>query len=149
MDGLTLLRDARAAGLSVRTEGERLVIRGPRRAEPVVHVLIAHKPDIMAALALAGQAGELNPPALSEAAGNVAQRSGLYREKLQVWQGAGRYTEAGPNGLLGASFSAGGTDFMAIGSPPRSARVAGTRSPVPKRWTRVTERKCILRRVTV
>lgn len=51
MDGLTLLRDARAAGLSVRAEGERLVIRGPRRAEPVVHVLIAHKRDIMAALA--------------------------------------------------------------------------------------------------
>ena len=50
MDGMTLLREARSAGLSVWAEGDRLVIRGPRRAEPVVRVLIAHKPDVMTAL---------------------------------------------------------------------------------------------------
>lgn len=33
MDGLTLLAEARAAGLEVRAEGDRLVIRGPRKAE--------------------------------------------------------------------------------------------------------------------
>jgi hypothetical protein len=51
MDGVTLLREARAAGLSVAAEGDKLVIRGPRRAEPVARLLLAHKPDVLAALA--------------------------------------------------------------------------------------------------
>ncbi len=33
MDGLTLLTEARAAGLAVNALGGRLVVRGPRRAE--------------------------------------------------------------------------------------------------------------------
>jgi hypothetical protein len=51
MDGVTLLRQARAAGLAVATEGDKLVIRGPRRAEPVALLLLAHKPAVIAALA--------------------------------------------------------------------------------------------------
>ena len=51
MDGLTLLRRAREAGLAVATEGEKLVIRGPKRAEKVARLLIEHKPDVLAALA--------------------------------------------------------------------------------------------------
>jgi hypothetical protein len=51
MDGLTLLRQARAAGLAVRAKGDTLVIHGPRRAEPVARLLIDRKPDVMAALA--------------------------------------------------------------------------------------------------
>ena len=50
MDGLTLLEEAREAGLTVRADGERLRIRGPRRAEPMVQRLIAHKADVLAAL---------------------------------------------------------------------------------------------------
>jgi hypothetical protein len=50
MDGLTLLRRARDAGLAVVTEGEKLVIRGPRRAEAIARLLIEHKPEVMAAL---------------------------------------------------------------------------------------------------
>jgi hypothetical protein len=50
MDGLTLLRRAHAAGLSVAAEGDKLVIRGPRRAEPVALTLLNHKPDVLAAL---------------------------------------------------------------------------------------------------
>src|SRR3954451_8448148 len=50
MDGVTLLRRARGAGLGVTAEGEKLVIRGPKRAEPVARLLIAHKPKVMAAL---------------------------------------------------------------------------------------------------
>ena len=34
----------------MRADGERLRIRGPRRAEPIVQRLIAHKADVLAAL---------------------------------------------------------------------------------------------------
>jgi len=51
MDGLNLLREARAVGLAVRAEGDRLVIRGPRQAEPVARKLLAHKYDVLPLLA--------------------------------------------------------------------------------------------------
>jgi len=51
MVGLRLLDEARAAGLSVTADGERLVIRGPKRAASVARRLIAGKSDVMAALA--------------------------------------------------------------------------------------------------
>ena len=51
MDGLTLLRQAREAGLAVALDGDRLVIRGPKRAEPVARLLIQNKPEVVAALA--------------------------------------------------------------------------------------------------
>jgi hypothetical protein len=51
MDGLNLLRHARDAGLAVAAEGDKLVIRGPKRAGRVALLLIEHKPDVLAALA--------------------------------------------------------------------------------------------------
>ena len=51
MDGVTLLRRARSAGLRVVAEGDKLVIRGPRCAEPVALLLLVHKPAVIAALA--------------------------------------------------------------------------------------------------
>lgn len=45
-----VLAEARAAGLEVRTEGERLVVRGPRTLEPLAQQLLAHKPVVMALL---------------------------------------------------------------------------------------------------
>jgi hypothetical protein len=51
MDGLTLLQQARDAGLAVESNGDKLVIRGPRRAEVVARLLIEHKPEVIAALA--------------------------------------------------------------------------------------------------
>jgi hypothetical protein len=50
MDGLTLLDEARAAGLTVTADRGRLVIRGPRRAEPTARRLIAHKGLVLQAL---------------------------------------------------------------------------------------------------
>jgi hypothetical protein len=50
MDGLSLLRQAEEAGLAVALDGGRLVIRGPKRAEPVARLLIEHKPDVLAVL---------------------------------------------------------------------------------------------------
>src|SRR5438128_1096977 len=49
-----------------------------------IRVLIAHKPEVMTAL---------SPPPRTEAAWNIGQWSQLYREKLHVWLGSGRYTE--------------------------------------------------------
>ena len=51
MDGLTLLLQAQAAGLRVEAAGGLLKISGPKRAEPVVRLLAAHKADVLAALA--------------------------------------------------------------------------------------------------
>ncbi|MFH1108686.1 MAG: hypothetical protein V1790_05760 [Planctomycetota bacterium] len=50
MDGLTLLEHARSAGLTVVAEGDRLRIRGSRRAEHVALSLIANKAAILAVL---------------------------------------------------------------------------------------------------
>jgi hypothetical protein len=49
--GCDLLAEARAAGLTARAEGDRLVVRGPRSAEALMRRLLAHKPDVLAALA--------------------------------------------------------------------------------------------------
>jgi hypothetical protein len=51
MEGLILLNRAREAGLAVAAEGDKLVIRGPRRAESLARLLIEHKPEVLAALA--------------------------------------------------------------------------------------------------
>jgi hypothetical protein len=51
MEGLTLLREARAAGLSLARDGNELVIRGPMRAEPVARLLLLRKVEVIRALA--------------------------------------------------------------------------------------------------
>ena len=50
MDGMTLLREARQAGLAVAQDGDRLVVRGPRRLEPEALQLLAHKAQVLRAL---------------------------------------------------------------------------------------------------
>jgi len=50
MDGLVLLSEAMAAGLTVRVDGDRLVIRGPKTADAVARRVLEHKPDVVAAL---------------------------------------------------------------------------------------------------
>jgi hypothetical protein len=64
VDGLTLLQQARAAGLTVTVEGDRLRIRGQRRADPIARQLIAHKGAVLEALAagaVPGAAADLGP----------------------------------------------------------------------------------------
>jgi hypothetical protein len=103
MDGLTLLRQARDAGLAVTAAGGRLVIRGPRRAEPVALMLLAHKPEVLTALDEAtdwrarnqeavAHWGALHPPA--EAArlawGELEDRwHRLHGARVPSWQCAG------------------------------------------------------------
>jgi hypothetical protein len=56
MDALSLLARAHDAGLAVAIVGDKLVVRGPQRAEPLVRLLAVHKPAVMAALAADWQA---------------------------------------------------------------------------------------------
>lgn len=50
MGGVKLLEEARAAGLKVRAEGDRLIVRGPKSAEPVAKALLAKKAEVLALL---------------------------------------------------------------------------------------------------
>lgn len=50
MDGVTLIREATATGLRLAVDGDKLVIRGPRQAEPVARRLIERKSEVLAAL---------------------------------------------------------------------------------------------------
>ncbi len=52
MDGLILLNKAQSAGLTVEAQGDRLFIKGPKRAEAVAKELIDRKTVVMAALTL-------------------------------------------------------------------------------------------------
>ena len=47
MDGLTLLREAESAGLQVHAEGDKLVVEGPKSAEPIALRLIKHKASVL------------------------------------------------------------------------------------------------------
>ena len=50
MDGLTLLAEARQAGLHVTVSGDQLVVRGPARLGSLARRLLAEKPAIVDAL---------------------------------------------------------------------------------------------------
>jgi hypothetical protein len=47
MDGLTILREARAAGLEIKVDGDRLVVRGPKSAASLAERLLEMKPEII------------------------------------------------------------------------------------------------------
>ncbi len=48
---MPLLLQAAAAGLRIRVDGDRLVVRGPHAAEDIARQLLAHKAQVIAALA--------------------------------------------------------------------------------------------------
>lgn len=50
MDALTLIRQAEAAGLTLEAQGDKMIVRGPKSAEPIVRRLAEHKPAILQAL---------------------------------------------------------------------------------------------------
>jgi hypothetical protein len=53
-----LLDRARAAGLSITTDGDRIIVCGPRRADALAREMIARKVEVMAELAEAAPAAE-------------------------------------------------------------------------------------------
>lgn len=44
---IDLLDDAHRLGLAVRLDGDRLVVRGPKRAEAIARALLAHKAEVL------------------------------------------------------------------------------------------------------
>jgi len=62
MDVLALLRQAQEAGLRVEPAGDKLLVRGPKKAAPVVKLLAEHKAEILAALINTAQDAELLAP---------------------------------------------------------------------------------------
>ena len=62
MDGIALLGEARAAGLVVETDGDRLRIRGPSSAGDVARRLLDHKADVLRALDAAPEPPAHWPP---------------------------------------------------------------------------------------
>ena len=50
MDAMSLLAEAREAGLCLHIDGDNLVVEGPATAANVVEKLRQHKPEVMAAL---------------------------------------------------------------------------------------------------
>jgi hypothetical protein len=91
MDGLTLLEEARAAGLVVTVVGEQLQIVGPRRAESVARRLLAHKTEVLQALGFLAQPcvrlEDLDPEwreAWGERAAIMEYDGGLPRERAEA-----------------------------------------------------------------
>jgi hypothetical protein len=66
MDAMTLLAEARAAGLTVEVVSEELRVRGPRSAAAVVERLKSHKAEIVQVLRprVLGKAGRPVPTAV-------------------------------------------------------------------------------------
>src|SRR5262245_27641470 len=50
MAGMKLLEAAHAAGLKVRVEGDRLIIRGPKSAERIAQALLEKKAEVLTLL---------------------------------------------------------------------------------------------------
>ena len=50
MGAVTLLQEAEAAGLTVRVEGDRLVVRGPKSASAIAERLLDHKAEVLKVL---------------------------------------------------------------------------------------------------
>ena len=63
MDALAPLQQAKKAGLCVEPAGDKLKVRGPKRAEQVVKLLAEHKVEVLAALAKVAREAELLSPA--------------------------------------------------------------------------------------
>ncbi len=89
MDGLRLLREAQAAGLTVRADGERLIVRGPRRAEPVALRLLANKVAILSALR--GATGDTRPRAADTLPPHWRE---LYEERAAIMEFDANMTRA-------------------------------------------------------
>jgi hypothetical protein len=52
MDGVALLAEAHTAGFQVHAEGERLIVRGPKRLAALAQHLLNHKAAILELLEL-------------------------------------------------------------------------------------------------
>jgi len=63
MDAVMLHRRFHDAGLRIEPDGDKLLVKGPRRAAAIVELLSMHKAEVLALLA---QAGDARPPIAGE-----------------------------------------------------------------------------------
>jgi len=77
MDAVALLRRAQEVGLRVEPIGDKLLVRGPKRAEAVVDLLAAHKAEVLAALAPASTS-----KCTDQDAAVAATEAGRWRDRL-------------------------------------------------------------------
>lgn len=85
MDAVTLLLRAQEAGLRVERAGEKLFVRGPRRAEGVVKLLAEHKAEVLAALAATPELARLVP--LTDGEEALDQPCAARRGRVQELEG--------------------------------------------------------------
>jgi hypothetical protein len=78
METVTLLAEGRAAGLDVRPEGDQLVVRGPKAAEPLALRLFEREGEVLAELE-AEACGAALEQAEAALAAMSARLDGLYR----------------------------------------------------------------------
>src|SRR5690242_8237593 len=91
MDAVTLLRRAHDAGLRIEPAGDKLLVRGPRRAQSVVKLLATHKAEVLALLTQAGDA----PTPITAATSPAAEASfwrDLFEERAAHRQYDGGYS---------------------------------------------------------
>lgn len=83
MGGLILLARARAEGLSVFRNGDKLVVKGPGKAEPLARELLAAKPAVLTALSVEAALGLSSPwreEAIAECRRRTVAAADLIRE---------------------------------------------------------------------
>jgi hypothetical protein len=97
MVGVMLLEEARAAGLTVQAQGDRLRIRGPRRAEEVALRLIAHKAAVLEVLAAA--VDHSPQPADADLRALRPDWQELWAERAAIRQFDGGFSEVDANAL--------------------------------------------------
>jgi hypothetical protein len=104
--GLTLIQEAREAGLSLRPEGDNLIIRGPKAAEPLVRRLIENKPAVMDALTMPTQPSPPPPP--TERPGHTLELT--YNSGTWSW----RYRRVDAADLAFAAYVAAGSPVAGV-----------------------------------
>jgi hypothetical protein len=79
MDVMRLLRRAQEVGLRVEPIGDKLLVRGTKRAEAVVELLAAHKAELLAVLAPASTS-----KCTDQDAAVAATEAGRWRDRLST-----------------------------------------------------------------
>jgi hypothetical protein len=128
LDGLNLLREARAAGLTVTVQGDKLVIRGPRRAEPVALRLLKHKPAVMAALVRAPAQPRQAAPEPERAGWDAADWQAYFDERAAIREFDGQRPRVEAERLAWGELLV--EWHKAHGAPPPSSRCAGCGKPI-------------------
>jgi hypothetical protein len=82
MDGLTLLAEASAAGLTVEAVGDRLVVGGPKRAASLAQRLLDQKPAVMKVLQVPAGQQPVPEPAVEVPVTSLATTTEITAEPL-------------------------------------------------------------------